>query len=66
MNNEQKAIIKAYALHDTEANGTIDGITTTTTGKSEFNLQIFIRRVGFFLKGTLKVEYLCLKPIDMP
>lgn len=65
MNNEQKALIKAYALHDTEANGTIDGITTTTTGNLQFNIQIFIRHVEFFLKGALKVEYLCLKPIDM-
>ena len=36
MDKEQKTLIKAYALKDTEANGTIDGITGTSTGETFF------------------------------
>ena len=35
VNREQKALIKTYAETDADINGTVDGLTSTTTGMLE-------------------------------
>ena len=48
LNKEQLALVKAYAELDKDAVGTIEGITSTSTGK------VFFIDINFFMQNILE------------